>query len=92
MATAEQRQAAADRGTPLEEPTEEEFSRLWMMGMSSDRTLGRPRERNGKEEGFDTFAFKFTNWLSGLPGNAEELLDIAAIETMPILMERLDFK
>ena len=92
MATAAQRQAAADRGTPLEDLTEEEFSKLWMMGMSSERTLGRPREWNGKEEGFGTFAFKFANWLSGMPGNAEQLLDKAAIESEPILMERLDFK
>ena len=92
MATAAQRQAAADRGTPLEDLTEEEFSKLWMMGMSSERTLGRPREWNGKEEGFDTFAFKFANWLSGMPGNAEELLDKAAMETEPIQIERLDFK
>ena len=92
MVTAAQRQAAADRGTPSEDLTEEEFSKLWMMGMSSERTLGRPREWNGKEEGLDTFAFKFANWLSGMPGNAEELLDKAAIESEPILMERLDFK
>ena len=59
--------------------------------MSSERTLGRPREWNGKEEGFDTFAFKFANWLSGMPGNAEELLDKAAIENEPILIERFVF-
>ena len=33
--------------------TDEEFQKLWMMGMSSERTLGRPEEWDGKEPGFD---------------------------------------
>jgi len=62
--------AAVSAGAGL---TDEEFSKQWLMGLASDRTLGRPKEWNGKEEGFDTFAFRFSNWLGSMPGNAEEL-------------------
>ena len=54
-----------------------------MMGMSSERTLGRPKEWDGKEHGFDDFSFKFTNWLSGMPGDVEELLENAVIHSTP---------
>ena len=66
--------------------TDEEFQRLWMMGMSSERTLGRPKEWDGKEPGFDDFSFKFTNWLSGMPGDVEELLDNAVIHSTPVAL------
>ena len=48
------------------------------MGVSSDRQLGRPKEWDGKETTFDDFSFKFSNWLSGLPGGEETLLENAA--------------
>ena len=48
-----------------------ELTRVWTLGVRSDRSLGRPTERNGEPSGFDDFAFKFSNWLSGLPGDAE---------------------
>ena len=64
--------------------SDEEFQRLWMMGMSSERTLGRPEEWDGKEPGFDEFSFKFANWLSGMPGDVEELLDNAVIHSTPV--------
>lgn len=63
---------------------DEEFRRLWLMGISAERTLGKPKEWDGKDAGFDTFAFKFENWLSGLPGNVIALLDEASLTTKPI--------
>ena len=33
--------------------------------LDCDRSLGRPKEWNGESSGFDDFAFKFSNWLSG---------------------------
>ena len=56
------------------------------MGMSSERTLGRPKEWDGKELGFDDFVFKFANWLSGMPGDVEALLENALIHSTPVLM------
>ena len=35
-------------------------------------------DRNGESSGFDDFAFKFSNWLSGLPGDAERFLEESA--------------
>ena len=63
--------------------TDEEFQKLWMMGMTSERTLGRPKEWDGKEPGFDEFSFKFINWLSGRPGDVEELLENVVIHSTP---------
>ena len=37
-----------------------------------------PKECNGESGGFDDFAFKFSNWLSGLPGDAERFLEESA--------------
>ena len=48
-----------------------EMTQVWTLGVGSDRSLGRPKEWNGEPSGFDDFAFKFSNWLSGLPGDAE---------------------
>ena len=48
-----------------------ELTQVWTLGVGSDRCLGRPKEWNGEASGFDDFAFKFSNWLSGLPGDAE---------------------
>ena len=56
------------------------------MGMSSERTLGRPEEWDGKEPGFDDFVFKFANWLSGMPGDVEDLLDNSVVHSTPVLM------
>ena len=58
--------------------TSEEFERVWSMGVSSDRQLGRPKEWDGKEITFDDFILKFSNWLSGLPGEGDTLLEHAA--------------
>ncbi len=54
------------------------FAKQWMVGLASERTIGRPREWDGKEAGFDSFAFKLSNWLSAMPDNAEELLEASA--------------
>ena len=69
--------------------TDEEFNRLWMLGLSSDRSLGKPKEWNGREDGFDTFAFRFANWLSSLPGEVEALLDEASTRKNPLIMANL---
>ena len=58
--------------------TTEEFERVWSMGISSDRVLGRPKDWDGKENTFDDFSFKFSNWLGGLPGGGDFLLEHAA--------------
>ena len=74
--------------------SETELDRLWMLGLSSDRSLGRPKEWNGKEEptSFDNFAHKFANWLSSLPGEPEALLDEAATRKAPMVLANLDAK
>ena len=52
-----------------------ELTQVWTLGVGSDRSLGRPKEWNGEPNSFDDFAFKFSNWLSGLPGDAERFLE-----------------
>ena len=56
----------------------EEFVKMWMMGMNTERTVGRPKDWDGKESGFDSFAFKFSNWLAALPRNAVDVLEFAS--------------
>ena len=72
--------------------TDEEFSRQWLLGLMQDRSLGRPKEWNGKEDGFDTFAFRFSNWLGGMPGNAEELLEASGKRDTPIGTNEFGFR
>ena len=55
---------------------------MWTLGVGSDRSLGRPKE-NGEPSGFDDFAFKFSNWLSGLPGDAERFLEESVTMAQP---------
>jgi hypothetical protein len=64
--------------------TDEEFARLWSMGVSSARALGRPREWDGGEQTFDDFACKFSNLLGGLPGECDMLLEHSAAHAAPI--------
>ena len=45
--------------------SEDEFARLWTLGVGSERTLGRPQQWNGEERNYDEFAFRFLNWLGG---------------------------
>ena len=40
---------------------DDDFWRMWMVGMNSDRAVGRPKDWDGRESGFDSFAFKFAN-------------------------------
>ena len=37
-----------------------------------------------KPSSFDDFAFKFSNWLSGLPGDAERFLEESVTMVQPI--------
>ena len=60
-----------------------------MMGVSSERTLGRPKEWDSKEDGYDLFAFRFATWLSGMPGEADALLEAATYEADQINPARL---
>ena len=62
---------------------------MWTLGVGSDKSLGRPKEWNGESGGFDDFAFKFSNWLSGLPGDAERFLEESANMGQPILWATL---
>ena len=79
MATIDAAAAAMAAAMPISDILDdEEFVRMWVMGMNAERAVGRPKDWDGKESGFDTFVFKFANWLAGLPGNTEELLDYAS--------------
>ena len=60
---------------------DEEFVKMWMMGMNTERTVGRPKDWDGKENGFDSFAFKFSNWLAAPPGDTEGLLEFVNTHT-----------
>ena len=57
---------------------------VWTLGVGSDRSLGRPKEWNGEPSGYNDFAFKFSNWLSGLPGDAERFLEESVTTAQPI--------
>ena len=61
-----------------------ELTQVWTLGVGSDRSLGRPKEWNGEPSSFDDFAFKFSNWLSGLPGDAERFLQESVTMAQPI--------
>ena len=52
-----------------------ELTEVWTLGAGSD--------------GFDDFAFKCSNWLSGLPGDAERCLEESASMGQPILWAML---
>ena len=54
--------------------SEEEFVRLWMMGIGSKRSIGRPRDFDGAQSNAEDFFAKFTNWLAGMPGDVEVML------------------
>ena len=90
-----QRQAERPAGTAGAAPTglsDEEFSRQWLLGLAGERSMGQPKEWNGKEEGFDTFAFRFSNRLGAMPGNAEELLEASVKRESPILLSEFGFR
>ena len=57
--------------------TDDEFNKLWMMGLSGERTLGRPKDWDGSDKMFDEFVYKFSTWIGGLPGDVEQMLEIA---------------
>ena len=65
-----------------------ELTNVWTLGVGSGRSLGRPKEWNG-ESGFDNFAFKFSNWLSGIPGEAERFLEESVNMGWPIVWATL---
>ena len=66
-----------------------ELTQVWTLGVRSDRSLERPKEWYGESSGFDHFAFKFSNWLSGLPGDAERFLEESANMGQPVLWATL---
>ena len=39
-----------------------------MMGMSAERSLGKPGRWDGDDKGFEDFRLSMINWLNGLPG------------------------
>ena len=48
------------------------------------------QEWNRESNGFDYFAIKFANWLSGLPGDAERLLEESVHLGRPIVLATLE--
>ena len=73
--------AAAQQTPELSLP---ELTQVWTLGVSSDRSLGRPKEWSGEPSGYDDFAFKFPHWLSGLPRDAERFLEESVTMAQPI--------
>ena len=69
--------------------SDEEFAKLWLMGLSGERSLGRPKDWDGNDKGFDEFVFKFATWLGSLPGDAEELLTLSQDRVTTITMATL---
>ena len=47
------------------------------------------RRWNGESSGFDNFAFKFSNWLSGLPGDVEKFMEDSVNLGQPIVWATL---
>ena len=84
--------AAAAVPVPADDLNDEEFARLWMMGLSAERTLGKPKDWDGKDEGFSSFTYKFANWLSALPGDAERLLELSTREPREISLATMNAK
>ena len=69
---------------PNQDFTLYDFQKSRTLGIGSERSLGRPKEWDGKETGFDIFMFRLANWLSSMPGNCEDLLEEASRRTTPI--------
>ena len=65
------------------------LTHAWTLGVGSDRTLGRPKEWNGESGGFDNFAFNFSSWLSGLPGDAERFQEESVMMGQPLVWATL---
>jgi hypothetical protein len=70
--------------------SEEEFVRLWMMGISSERSIGRPRDFDGAQSNAEDFFAKFTNWLAGMPGDVEVMLEDVEKRINEITREHMD--
>ena len=83
-ATAETTAAPADGMDEL--LTDEEFVRLCMthlQGHGSEKPQGRPNNWNGVADGWTSFAYEFQNWLSGMPGDVNALLNEASKAEQP---------
>ena len=68
--------------------TDEEFVRLCMthlQGHGSDKPQGRPNNWNGVADGWISFAYEFQNWLSGMPGDVNALLNEASKAEQPLV-------
>ncbi len=74
---------------------EEEHNRIWTVGISGERgALGRPKEWDGNDAGFEDFTWKFSRWLATLPpkqdgNNAADMLGVAARHPDPMPYEVL---
>ena len=66
-----------------------ELTRVWTLRVGSDRSLGRPKVWDSESSGFDDFAFKFSDWLSQLPGDAERFVEESAHMGQPIMWATL---
>ena len=64
--------------------TDDEFAKLWTVGIGSERTLGRTGILTGDEKTFDEFASRFVSWLGGLPVDVGRYLVFAARAAVPV--------
>ena len=46
--------------------SDEEFARLWVMGLTAERSIGKQKDWSGSDEGFEEFQYKCGNYVSGL--------------------------
>ena len=75
--------------------SEEEFVRLWKMGISSERSIVRPRDFawfDGSQKNAEDFFAKFPNWLVGLPGDVEFLLEDVEKRTNEITRSDMEYR
>jgi|AACY02.9.fsa_nt_gi hypothetical protein len=59
--------------------SDQEFATLWQMVLMSERVVGRPKDWDGSDKGFDPFVSKFADWLSNMPGGVDRLLKQAEV-------------
>ena len=74
--------------------SEEEFVRLWKMGISSE-SIVRPRDFawfDGSQENAEDFFTKFPNWLIGMPGDVEFLLEDVEKRTTEITRSDMGYR
>ena len=69
--------------TPL--LTDEEFGRLWMKGLGSEKGRRRTSDWDDVADDWRSFSYKFQKWLSGMPGDVDSLMNETAIAKHPLV-------